>query len=91
MQRTGQLANRYEQMVLDLVEAGVLQSRLGESFAGVVVSVDDKEPTRGTVTVREPAIEAPLVSAAPLPLGVETQVRLTTADVAARRVEFTLE
>jgi hypothetical protein len=69
----------------------VLQARVGESFEGVVVSVDDKEPTRGTVTVREPAIEAPLVSASPLPLGTEAQVRLTTADVQARKVEFTLE
>lgn len=91
MQRTGQLANRYERMVLDLVEAGLLQPRVGESFDGVVVAVDDKEPTRGTVTVRDPAVEARLVSASPLPLGTETQVRLTTADVAARKVEFTLE
>jgi len=91
MQRTGQLAARYERMVLDLVEAGLLQTRVGESFKGVVVSVDDKEPTRGTVTVRDPAVEAPVVSALPLPLGTETQVRLTTADVTARKVEFTLE
>lgn len=91
MQRTGQLANRYERMVLDLVEAGLLRTRVGESFAGVVVHVDDKETTRGIVTVRDPAVEAPLVSASPLPLGTEAQVRLTTADVAARKVEFTLE
>jgi exoribonuclease R len=91
MQRTGQLANRYERMVLDLVEAGLLQHRVGESFQGVVVAVDDTEPTRGTVTVRDPAVEARLVSAAPLPLGTEAQVRLTMADVDARKVEFTLE
>ncbi|GAB3260033.1 RNB domain-containing ribonuclease [Nocardioides dilutus] len=91
MQRTSQLANRYEQMVLDLVEAGVLRTRVGESFHGVVVHVDDREPTRGIVTVRDPAVEAPLVSASPLPLGTEAQVRLTTADVASRKVEFTLE
>jgi hypothetical protein len=77
-------------MVLDLVEAGLLHARVGESFEGVVVSVDDREPTRGTVTVRDPAVEAPLVSASPLPLGTEVQVRLTTADVATRKVEFTL-
>ena len=91
MQRTGQLAARYERMVLDLVEAGVLQSHVGESYDGVVVAVNEQEPTRGTVTVREPAVEAPLVSASPLPLGTEAQVRLTTADVSARKVEFTLE
>ena len=91
MQRTGQVAARYERMVLDLVEAGVLQSHVGESYDGVVVAVNEQEPTRGTVTVREPAVEAPLVSAVPLPLGTEAQVRLTTADVSARKVEFTLE
>ena len=91
MQRTGQLAARYERMVLDLVEAGVLKAHVGESFDGVVVSVSDKEPTRGAVTVREPAVEAPVVSAGPLPLGTEARVRLTTADVTQRKVEFTLE
>jgi exoribonuclease R len=91
MQRTGQLAARYERMVLDLVEAGVLTAHVGESFEGVVVAVNEQEPTRGTVTVRDPAVEAPLVSPSPLPLGTEAQVRLTTADVAARKVEFTLE
>ena len=90
MQRTGQLAARYERMVLDLVEAGVLRDHVGESFEAVVVSVNDKEPTRGTVTLREPAVEAPVVSATPLPLGTEATVRLTTADVAERKVEFTL-
>jgi exoribonuclease R len=91
MQRTGQLAARYERMVLDLVEAGVLQSHVGESYDGVVVAVNEQEPTRGTITVRDPAVEAPVVSASPLPLGTEAQVRLTTADVSARKVEFTLE
>ena len=91
MQRTGQLAARYERMVLDLVEAGVLRTRVGETFEGVVVSVEDKDPTRGAVTIRDPAVEARLVSASPLPLGTEAQVRLTTAEVTARKVEFTLE
>ena len=91
MQRTGQLAARYERMVLDLVEAGVLRDRVGERFEGVVVSVDEQEHTRGTITVRDPAVEAPLVSPSPLPFGTEAQVRLTTADVATRKVEFTLE
>ena len=34
----------YERGVLDLVEAGVLEDRVGEVFAGVVVDVDEKEP-----------------------------------------------
>jgi exoribonuclease R len=91
MQASAQRAHRYERMVLDLVEAGLLQHRVGESFAAVVVEVDEKEPTRGVVTVAEPAVEAPVVSASDLPLGTEVRVRLTTADVEQRKVEFTLE
>jgi exoribonuclease R len=90
MQESSQRANRYERMVLDLVEAGLLQHRVGESFEAVVVDVNDKEPTRGVVTVEDPAVEAPVVSATDLPLGTEVRVRLTTADVAQRKVEFTL-
>jgi exoribonuclease R len=91
MQESSQRANRYERMVLDLVEAGLLRHRVGESFDAVVVEVNEKEPTRGIVTVEDPAVEAPVVSATDVPLGAEVRVRLTTADVAQRKVEFTLE
>jgi exoribonuclease R len=91
MQGASQKSNRYTRMVLDLVEAGVLQNRVGESFHGVVVEVNDHEHTRGIVTVAEPAIEAPVHSATDLPLGTDVRVRLTTADLASRKVEFTLE
>ncbi|WP_028651741.1 RNB domain-containing ribonuclease [Nocardioides halotolerans] len=91
MQESSQRANRYERMVLDLVEAGLLQHRVGESFAAVVVEVNEKDPTRGIVTVADPAVEAPVVSPHEIPLGTDVRVRLTTADVGQRRVEFTLE
>ena len=91
MQESSQRANRYERMVLDLVEAGLLQHHVGESYEAVVVEVNEKDPTRGTVTVAEPAVEAPVVSASEVPLGTDVRVRLTTADVARRKVEFTLE
>ena len=42
------------------------------------------------VTLREDGVEAPVVSADPLPLGDDVAVRLTTADVERRKVEFTL-
>jgi exoribonuclease R len=90
MQTSSQKANTYDRMVLDLVEAGLLQHRVGETFDGVVVSVNEKEPTRGTLTVADPAVEAPVVSASVLPLGTDVRARLTTADVAKRKVEFTL-
>lgn len=91
MQESSQRANRYERMVLDLVEAGLLQHRVGESFEAVVVEVHEKDPTRGVVTVAEPAVEAPVVAESELPLGTDVRVRLTTADLAQRKVEFTLE
>ena len=83
-------ARSYERAILDLVEAGVLADRVGEMFAGVVVDVDDKDPHRGVVVVHDPDVEARVVSSAPLPLGTDVQVRLTVADVQARKVEFEL-
>ena len=91
MQQSAQRASRYERMVLDLVEAGLLQHRVGETFPAVVVEVHEKDPTRGVVTVADPAVEAPVVSAGDVPLGTDVRVRLSTADVAERKVEFTLE
>ncbi|WP_395695020.1 RNB domain-containing ribonuclease [Nocardioides sp.] len=83
-------AHAYERAVLDLVEAGILAPRVGEEFAGVVVDVDDQDPRRGVVVLQEPAVEARLVSAGPLPLGTDVRVRLTVADVATRKVELEL-
>jgi len=90
MQRSGQRARSYERAVLDLVEAGVLADRVGEEFEAVVVSVDEKDPTRGTVVVKGPGVEAAVVGSSELPLGTDVTVRLATADVSARKVEFRL-
>ena len=90
MQDSARRSAQYERMVLDLVEAGLLSNRVGESFRAVVVDVDEREPTRGTVTVEDPAVEAPVTSASDVPLGTDVRVRLTTADVERRKVEFTL-
>ena len=90
MAESGRRANQYENAVLDLVEAGVLSHRVGEEFDAVVVELDEKEKSRGTVTIQEPAIEAPVVANRELPLGEQVRVRLTTADVASRKVEFQL-
>jgi exoribonuclease R len=86
----GRRASQYEAMVLDLVEAGILHQRVGESFEGVVTDVDEKNAMRGKVTIQEPAVEARLTAANPLPLGTEAQVRLTQADLASRSVLFEL-
>jgi exoribonuclease R len=86
-------ANTYERGVLDLVEAVLLQHRVGESFGGMVVSRGRKKPHQGKVMIDDPAVEAPLESRddRPLPLGAEVAVRLETADPSTRQVRFTLE
>jgi exoribonuclease R len=92
LRESGTRAGRYTRAITDLVEAGVLQSRVGQRFAAVVVDVSEKNgATRGVVTLRDDGVEAPVVSSSALPLGREVSVRLTTADVVKRKVEFTLE
>jgi exoribonuclease R len=88
MSSSGQRANRYENAVLDLVEAEVLAPRVGDDFAGVIVDVDDKDATKGEVTVQDPAVEARVVGSTPLPVGEDVTVTLAVADPATRRVEF---
>jgi exoribonuclease R len=92
MAASGQRAHAYERAVLDLVEAGVLQHRVGETFPATVIDVDDKDDHRGVVVLHDPDVEARAVSTGrPLPLGTDVEVRLTVADVATRKVEFSLE
>ena len=79
-------AHEVDRAVVDLAEALMLQSRVGETFCGIVTEAEDK---RGTVQLREPAVRARL-DGVDLPLGEEVDVRLTEADVATRRVVFTL-
>ena len=88
LQASGQRASRYEHAILDLVEAGVLSHRVGDTFDAVVVEVEDEDATHGELTVPEPAIEARVVGSSDLPLGQAVKVRLAKADVGARSVEF---
>jgi VacB/RNase II family 3'-5' exoribonuclease len=90
MRESGRRANQYENSVLNLVEAAILAPRLGESFPGVIVEADERDDRRGEVNIQDPAIEAVVVGSAPLPVGQEVTVKLDTADVATRKVEFTL-
>ncbi|MBI9115762.1 RNB domain-containing ribonuclease [Sanguibacter suaedae] len=91
MARTGQRASAFDRAAVDVVEAALLSSRVGETFVGVVVDVD-KDPTSGQVMLADPAVRGRLRSAAgPLPLGEEVTVRLVGASVEDRRVELVLE
>jgi exoribonuclease R len=90
MRESSRRAHQYEGAVLDLVEAGVLRHRVGETFEGVIVDVDDRDDKRGTVTLQDPAVEARVTDAAPLPLGTDVHVVLAQADPQSRAVSFTL-
>jgi VacB/RNase II family 3'-5' exoribonuclease len=90
MRASSRTSGAYERGVVDLVEAGLLSQRVGETFAAVVVEVDDEDKQKGSITVEEPAIEARVTGATALPLGEEVEVRLETADVVARKVGFTI-
>ena len=91
MQRSGQRSKSYERSVLDLVEAGVLANQIGNEFAAVITSVDDDDPKQGMAMLSEPGVEAPVHSDHDLPLGTDVTVRLETADVTTRKVQFSLD
>ncbi len=86
MQQATQRSNAYERGLLDLVEALVLEHRVGESFAGVVTEWDDREG-RGEIQLEEPAVAAPL-SGRGAELGAEVQARLESVDLLEGRVRF---
>ncbi|MBW8752236.1 MAG: RNB domain-containing ribonuclease [Propionibacteriales bacterium] len=90
MQRSGRQAHAYENAVLDLVEASTLVDRVGQRFAGVVVSAESDDPRSGDAVVREPAIEAKVTGEEPLPVGEDVELVLAEADPETRRVRFTL-
>ncbi|HQR28295.1 MAG TPA: RNB domain-containing ribonuclease [Nocardioides sp.] len=88
MRESTRRANQYENAILNLVETGILQHRVGAVFDAVVVDVDPKDERRGEVTIQEPAVEASVTGAHRLPLGEEVRVRLVKADLGTRTVEF---
>jgi exoribonuclease R len=90
MEESGRRASQYERAILGLAEAGLLAPSVGQTFSGVITEVQHGEPGSGSVVLRDHAIEARVDGPAPLPLGVEVQVRLTEADVATRSVRFEL-
>lgn len=91
MKESDRRAHQFERAVLDLVEAGVLQRAIGEVFSGVITELGDKERDKGSVMLRDLAVEAPVVSrSGALPLGEEVQVKLVEADPKQRLVRFEL-
>jgi exoribonuclease R len=71
-----------ERGIVDLVEAVLLQDRVGETFVAIVI--DD-----ALVQLRDPAVRGRLTGESPEP-GSEVTVRLDRADPATRTVEFSV-
>ncbi len=90
MSKSSRRANQYENAIVNLCEAEMLSGRVGESFSGVIVEVDEKDPRRGEITVQDPAIEARITGARDLPLGERVTAVLSQADPQSRAVAFTL-
>ena len=86
MQEGGSAANSFASEVLNLVEAGLLADRVGETFTGTVVSTN-KDGTHGTLLIAEPYVEAKVDGSA-LPLGDPIEARLAEADPMTRRIRF---
>ncbi|MFF5896231.1 RNB domain-containing ribonuclease [Streptomyces argenteolus] len=72
-------AGTVERGCVDLVEAALVEGRVGEVFDGFVIDVKDGDPAVGTVHIEDPAIVARIESGTPLPLGERLRVRLTQA------------
>lgn len=79
MTAAGRSANAYERGVIDLTEAMVLSSRVGETFDGVVTDVNPKTGV-GTVQIANPAVELK-VEAKPDDTGSEVRIRVEAVDV----------
>jgi exoribonuclease R len=77
-----QRASRAERAVVDLVEATLLQPRVGEAFDAVAIDDD-------LVQLRDPAVRA-RIPGAELPVGAAIRVRLDGADPATRAIRFSV-
>ena len=84
MERSESRAGQVEAAVLDLAEAVLLDSRVGDMFDAVVVDEDSRGPV---IQLTDPAVLA-RVEAHRVDPGDTLRVCLTSVDVDARRVQF---
>ncbi|MFE1440798.1 RNB domain-containing ribonuclease [Streptomyces sp. NPDC058739] len=83
----GRRAAQVERGSIDIVEAALLEDRVGEVFDACVIDLADDRPTTGTVHLESPAIVG-RVDGDTLPLGEHLRVRLTEADPGTAKVRF---
>jgi exoribonuclease R len=89
MQESGRRAHAYENAVVNLAEAALLQGRVGEQFAAVVLEIDRKDPRRADIQLEQPAVEATATGDDP-PVGEAVTATLVEADPPTRTVRFTI-
>lgn len=75
-----------ERALVDYTETMILSGSVGQSFAAVVVDIDD-ERDRATIQLSQPAVVARMPSTG-LTLGEQARVRLESADPQARELVF---
>lgn len=90
LQDSARRAGAHERAVLDLLEAALLAGRVGEEYDAVVTSVREDDERSGVVLLESVGVEAPATSERPLPLGEEVRATLVSADLAARKVAFSV-
>lgn len=91
MQASGRIAGEFEHATIDLLEAVVLSSRVGDDFPAIVTNLEDGDARTGSVMIDQPAIETRVHADRDLPLGQRIRVRLAEADPARRSIRFELE
>lgn len=84
MQDSDHRARKFERGVLDLVEALVLSTRVGQEFDATVVEADEKQ---ASISIADPAVESTM-KVGGLRLGQQLRVRLEGVDLAAGSVRF---
>jgi exoribonuclease R len=85
MSRTDRVANAADRAAVDLMEAVLLQHRVGQEFDAGVVDIDVKRG-RATVALDDPPVRARCDGS--LTLGERTTVRLVEAAPDKRTVRF---
>ena len=84
MARADQMAGQMDRAVIDLAEAVILKSRVGETFAAIVTDLDEHG---ARIQLRDLAVVA-RVDAHRVAPGDKIMVELTAADPGQRKIEF---
>ena len=90
MRMADHTAGEFEHATIDLLEAVVLSTHVGDSFPAIVTNLEDGNARAGTVMIHHPAIETRIDADGDLPLGQQVTVKLLEADPATRKIRFQL-